>query len=177
MRPVIDNLAKGRLDAFGFPYSENGGKPSETGAEIIAEARLRLAESISGFDGPAKNAYPFLYSKAETQLDRHFETMLKAPEAELEFVKQNTPKEFPAPFELAHQSELAGRVRELLRTLPPKLEKVIRMRFGIDDTPHSAEEVAAHLGCTDTWARVLEALAMRNLKHPTRAALVKGFLD
>ncbi|KAB2823486.1 MAG: RNA polymerase sigma factor RpoD, partial [Candidatus Dadabacteria bacterium] len=62
----------------------------------------------------------------------------------------------------------------VLRTLTPKEEKVIRMRFGIGtERDHTLEEVGRHLAITRERVRQIEAKALRKLKHPSRLRALK----
>jgi RNA polymerase sigma factor (sigma-70 family) len=62
----------------------------------------------------------------------------------------------------------------VLKTLTPKEEKVIRMRFGIGaDRDHTLEEVGRHLSITRERVRQIEAKALRKLKHPSRLKALK----
>jgi RNA polymerase sigma factor (sigma-70 family) len=57
----------------------------------------------------------------------------------------------------------------ILKTLTPKEEQVIRMRFGIGaERDHTLEEVGRHLSITRERVRQIEAKALRKLKHPSR---------
>ncbi len=78
-------------------------------------------------------------------------------------------KNSPSPFFDAEQTESSEHIQRVLRTLTPKEEKVIRMRFGIGvDRDHTLEEVGRHLSITRERVRQIEAKALRKLKHPSR---------
>lgn len=64
-----------------------------------------------------------------------------------------------------------------LATLTPREEKVIRMRFGLDDTgsEHTHEEVGGHFRVTRERIRQIEAKALRKLRIPARSRLLKSF--
>jgi RNA polymerase primary sigma factor len=69
-------------------------------------------------------------------------------------------------------------MRGVLDTLTSREAKVLRMRFGIDmNTDHTLEEVGKQFDVTRERIRQIEAKALRKLRHPTRAELVKSFLD
>jgi RNA polymerase primary sigma factor len=66
----------------------------------------------------------------------------------------------------------------VLRTLTPREERVLRMRFGIGiDSDHTLEEVGRQFGVTRERIRQIEAKALRLLKHPSRSRTLRSFLD
>jgi RNA polymerase primary sigma factor len=72
---------------------------------------------------------------------------------------------------------LAAATRELLRTLSPREEQVIRLRFGLGErSDHTLEEVGLRLAVTRERARQIEAKALKKLRHPTRARFLRGYL-
>jgi RNA polymerase primary sigma factor len=78
-------------------------------------------------------------------------------------------KNSPSPYSDAEKIETSEQIQRVLRTLTPKEEKVIRMRFGIGvDRDHTLEEVGRHLSITRERVRQIEAKALRKLKHPSR---------
>ena len=68
---------------------------------------------------------------------------------------------------------------EVLATLTPREEKVIKMRFGLGTTgsEHTLEEVGQHFAVTRERIRQIEAKALRKLRHPSRSRKLKAFLD
>ena len=67
---------------------------------------------------------------------------------------------------------------KILSSLTPREERVLRMRFGIGmNSDHTLEEVGQQFSVTRERIRQIEAKALRKLKHPTRAKLLKSFLD
>lgn len=80
----------------------------------------------------------------------------------------------PSPYSGTEQSELSEKMIQLLKTLHPNEEKVIRMRFGIGvDRDHTLEEVGRYLSLTRERVRQIEAKALRKLKHPGRIRVLK----
>jgi RNA polymerase primary sigma factor len=78
-------------------------------------------------------------------------------------------KNSPSPYSDAEKNEVAEQLLMILKTLTPKEEKVIRMRFGIGvDRDHTLEEVGRFLSITRERVRQIEAKALRKLKHPSR---------
>jgi RNA polymerase primary sigma factor len=83
-------------------------------------------------------------------------------------------KNSPSPFSDAEKIETSEQIQSVLKTLTPKEEKVIRMRFGIGaDRDHTLEEVGRHLSITRERVRQIEAKALRKLKHPSRLKALK----
>jgi RNA polymerase sigma factor (sigma-70 family) len=83
-------------------------------------------------------------------------------------------KNSPTPFGDAQRVETSEYIQRVLRTLTPKEEKVIKMRFGIGmDRDHTLEEVGRHLSITRERVRQIEAKALRKLKHPSRLKALK----
>ena len=69
-------------------------------------------------------------------------------------------------------------IEEILSSLTPREERVLRMRFGIGmNSDHTLEEVGQQFSVTRERIRQIEAKALRKLKHPTRAKQLKSFLD
>ncbi|MBP2645757.1 MAG: sigA [Firmicutes bacterium] len=84
----------------------------------------------------------------------------------------------PAPAEAASFMLLKEQLEEVLETLTPREEKVLRLRFGLDDgRARTLEEVGQHFGVTRERIRQIEAKALRKLRHPTRSKKLKDFLE
>lgn len=83
-------------------------------------------------------------------------------------------KNTPSPYSDAEKMEASEQIQQVLKTLTPKEEMVIRMRFGIGaDRDHTLEEVGRHLSITRERVRQIEAKALRKLKHPSRLKALK----
>jgi len=83
-------------------------------------------------------------------------------------------KNSPSPYSDAEKTETSEQIQQVLKTLTPKEEMVIRMRFGIGaDRDHTLEEVGRHLSITRERVRQIEAKALRKLKHPSRLKALK----
>jgi RNA polymerase primary sigma factor len=83
-----------------------------------------------------------------------------------------------SPERLAERSLLKKQVDEVLKTLTTREERVIRLRFGIDDGYHrTLEEVGNIFQVTRERIRQIEDKALKKLRHPSRAAILQQFLD
>ena len=82
------------------------------------------------------------------------------------------------PAEEASYTLLREQLEEVLKTLTPREEEVLRMRFGlIDGKPHTLEEVGKKFDVTRERIRQIEAKALRKLRHPSRSKRLKDYLD
>ncbi len=83
------------------------------------------------------------------------------------------------PADAVVASNLREITDEVLATLTPREEKVIKMRFGLGATgsEHTLEEVGQHFAVTRERIRQIEAKALRKLRHPSRSRKLKAFLD
>jgi RNA polymerase primary sigma factor len=87
-------------------------------------------------------------------------------------------KEVDSPANAAAYRLLSEQINTVLSTLPAREQKVIRMRFGLDDGySHTLEEVGYVFKVTRERIRQIEAKALRRLRHPTRARKLKDYLD
>jgi len=83
-----------------------------------------------------------------------------------------------APAEAASFILLKEQLEEVLETLTPREEKVLRLRFGLDDgRTRTLEEVGQQFGVTRERIRQIEAKALRKLRHPSRSRKLKDYLD
>jgi RNA polymerase primary sigma factor len=74
--------------------------------------------------------------------------------------------------------DLSKRAREALSSLTPREEKVLRMRFGIDEEgEHTLEEVGEKFAVTRERIRQIETKALRKLRHPSRSRLLRAFAE
>jgi RNA polymerase primary sigma factor len=83
-----------------------------------------------------------------------------------------------SPAEAVLNVNLKERTAHVLRTLSPREEKIIRMRFGMDDgSEHTLEEVGQSFDVTRERIRQIEAKALRKLRHPRRSGKLRSLLD
>ena len=84
----------------------------------------------------------------------------------------------PEPAEMASYTLLKEQLVEVLKTLTPREEKVLRLRFGIEDgRTRTLEEVGKEFNVTRERIRQIEAKALRKLRHPSRSKKLKEFLN
>ena len=84
----------------------------------------------------------------------------------------------PAPAEAASHTLLKEQLAEVLHSLTPREEKVLRLRFGLEDgRSRTLEEVGRDFNVTRERIRQIEAKALRKLRHPSRSKRLKDFLD
>lgn len=87
-------------------------------------------------------------------------------------------KEVDSPANTAAYNLLSEQIDSVLSTLPAREQKVIRMRFGLDDGySHTLEEVGYVFKVTRERIRQIEAKALRRLRHPTRTRKLKDYLE
>jgi RNA polymerase primary sigma factor len=81
-----------------------------------------------------------------------------------------------SPEEAVSYTALREEVEDVLRTLPPRERRVLRLRFGLDDgRPRTLEEVGGEFGVTRERIRQIESKALRKLRHSSRARHLKDF--
>ena len=84
----------------------------------------------------------------------------------------------PAPSESAAAILLREQLMEVLETLTPREQKVLRLRFGLDDgCQRTLEEVGKEFHVTRERIRQIEAKALRKLRHPSRSKKLKDYID
>jgi RNA polymerase primary sigma factor len=87
-------------------------------------------------------------------------------------------QESPAPAEAASYELLREQLNEVLHTLTPREEQVLRLRFGLEDgRQRTLEEVGQQFNITRERIRQIEAKALRKLRHPSRSKKLKDYLN
>lgn len=85
---------------------------------------------------------------------------------------------YVSPADSVASTDLKERVREILKTLTPREEKVLKMRFGIDvASEYTLEEVGKDFSVTRERIRQIEVKALRKLRHPSRSKKLKSFFE
>jgi RNA polymerase primary sigma factor len=83
-----------------------------------------------------------------------------------------------SPAEAAINVSLKEQTAHVLHTLTPREEKIMKMRFGLEDgSEHTLEEVGLEFAVTRERIRQIEAKALRKLRHPSRSRKLRSFLD
>lgn len=83
-----------------------------------------------------------------------------------------------SPSEAVINLNLREQTAEVLKTLSPREEKIVKMRFGLQDgSEHTLEEVGQNFAVTRERIRQIEAKALRKLRHPSRSHRLRNFLD
>jgi RNA polymerase primary sigma factor len=87
-------------------------------------------------------------------------------------------KSVVSPADAVINMNLSEQTRKVLKTLTPREEKVLRMRFGIGEkSDHTLEEVGQDFEVTRERIRQIEAKALRKLRHPSRSKQLKSFIE
>ncbi len=87
-------------------------------------------------------------------------------------------KSIVSPVESVINNNCEDQVRRVLKTLTPREEKVLRMRFGIGEkSDHTLEEVGQDFEVTRERIRQIEAKALRKLRHPSRSKQLRAFIE
>ncbi len=87
-------------------------------------------------------------------------------------------KQVTSPAEAVINLNLRDQTAQVLKTLSPREEKIIKMRFGLQDgSEHTLEEVGQHFAVTRERIRQIEAKALRKLRHPSRSHRLRAFLE
>ena len=83
-----------------------------------------------------------------------------------------------SPAEAVITLNLKEQTENVLRTLTPREETVIKMRFGVGDgSEHTLEEIAKPFAVSREWIRQIEAKALRKLRHPSRSRRLRAFVE
>jgi RNA polymerase primary sigma factor len=84
----------------------------------------------------------------------------------------------PPPSQIVYETMLKEKVNEVLSTLSPREARIIRLRFGLDsDRAYTLEEVGQKFGLTRERIRQIEGKALRRLRHPRRARLLRDYVE
>ena len=140
---------------------QNGSEPSpEEIAEFLGLSTDRVREIIRIAQDPVSLETPI-----GEEEDSHLGDFIPDEDA-------------PAPADAASHTLLKEQLSDVLKTLTPREEKVLRLRFGLDDgRPRTLEEVGKEFNVTRERIRQIEAKALRKLRHPSRSKKLKDFID
>ena len=98
----------------------------------------------------------------------------KDPIFDTDELTENVIDDSSNPFDAAAQQNLREKTTKVLSSLSPREERVVRMRFGIGvDKEHTLEEIAQVFSVSRDRIRQIEAKALRKLKHPLKARILK----
>jgi RNA polymerase primary sigma factor len=87
-------------------------------------------------------------------------------------------KKIAAPREATVNQDLREQTKQVLSTLTPRQEKIVRMRFGIEEkADHTLDEVGQDYNLTRERIRQIEAKALRKLRHPSRSKKLRTFIE
>ncbi|MCD8294340.1 MAG: RNA polymerase sigma factor RpoD [Clostridia bacterium] len=133
--------------------------PAEIGEEMgLTEERVREIQKIA--QDPVSLETPI-----GEEEDSHLGDFLEDENAE-------------TPSDTVSSSMLKETLLRVLNTLTPREEKVLRLRYGVDDgRPRTLEEVGREFNVTRERIRQIEAKALRKLRHPSRSKQLKDYLD
>ena len=93
-------------------------------------------------------------------------------------MNRNGDEHVQIPVDAATYTLLHEQLMEVLDTLTDREQKVLRLRFGLDDgRPRTLEEVGREFNVTRERIRQIEAKALRKLRHPSRSRKLKDYLD
>ena len=116
-------------------------------------------------------------TKKIAQLPLSFETPIGEDE-ETHLSDMVEDKGIQSPSDAAIDGDLKEQIAAVLLTLTPREEKIIKMRFGLDDgSEHTLEEVGEVFAVTRERIRQIEAKALRKLRHPSRSRRFRVFLE
>ncbi len=146
-----------------------------TSRELLQE----LGEDPSAEDIAARVNIPVEKVRAILRLSKE-PLSLESPASDDEeihlrdFIEDKTS---PSPLEAVMNDDLKRHIEEILCTLSPKEEQIIRMRYGIgEDSPHTLEELGEKFDVTRERIRQIEVKAIKKLKFPANCMWLKGFI-
>lgn len=146
-----------------------------------AEARLTLANGTAPTPDQLANAVGMNPERLQKLLWRVQATEViegDSPVGEDTTILALAPDSSDSAFEIASYQELQERFRDVLATLTPREERIVRMRFGIGlDQSHTLESIGGEYNVTRERIRQIEAKALGKLRHPTRSKKLRGFLE
>ena len=139
-------------------------------ADPLASDVELLADLFEGPGTPVLEAEPELqHAPLETPIGEEEDSHLG------DFIED---RNVVSPSDAVINLNLKEQTESVLKSLTPREEKVIKMRFGVGDgSEHTLEEVGQNFAVTRERIRQIEAKALRKLRHPSRSRKLKAFLE
>lgn len=152
------------------PYAKRGGKPAGaclTQVLVWSQAAKRVA--VYWGEAPEDLFPQALDAVQQTSTER----TLRAPEVSRMLAQhEESLRLLPSPEDACVQKEQGEAITRLLDTLTPLEARVLRLRNGFDGKPLTRDEIAAREEVTKERIRLIEAKALRKLRHPSRACVL-----
>ena len=162
-RSLVDQTRTIRVPVHMMEFYNKVGRASR---ELVAEiGREPTKEEIAQELGVPLKKVDDVFRATQDPIS--LQTPIRDEDMTLEHVVRDAQS--PSPYMHTEQNTISKQIMQVLNTLTPKEEEVIRMRFGIGvERNYTLEEVGQHLSITRERVRQIEAKALRKLKHPRR---------
>ena len=170
-RAFID---QGRTIRIPVHYMEFYQKVTKTSRELAQQLGREPENSeIAGRLGTSEKRVEEVFKAIQDPVALHVPVGDSRKEVE-DFISDQAS---PAPDERAEQNEMTEKILRILKTLTPKEEKTIRMRFGVGvDRDYTLEEIGTQLSLTRERIRQIEAVALKKLRNPKKIGEIESLL-